>query len=127
MNARDILLEQEIEYEKSLALDIAKEEEEQRKAEAKEREQEEARQIQQQLEEDERNRLTVQEMRLQRLKFFEDKFGAGKSSERPPSLPTRCSGITKKGLRCKLKALKGTMVCKIHSSQNDQKNESDAV
>ena len=122
MNSREILRQQEIEYQECLAMDIKREQEE----EAKKREEEEKRlkeeqeiaEYENQIKEDEKNRLSPKSLRLQRLKYFET--GQTSHLEKSPSKTIdkpnkqKCCGTTKSGKPCLKFKSKNSEFCHLH-------------
>ena len=95
---------QDEEYERSLQLDIEREQREEREAEM-------ARQAEEQDEQPEAEEptcLTLEELRARRLRFFQP----------PPARPTRCGAATRSGVPCRRYAAQGLHGrCPAHRTQ----------
>ena len=124
MNASDILYEQDIEYQLSLAMDIEKEKMQERKRKEEEekqlQEEKEAAEIEEQLRQDEQNRLSPKSLRLQRLKYFTSEIPACGASNNIHQLHTKkqkCSAVTKSGKCCLKFRSKDSDFCHIHKSK----------
>ena len=116
MNSREILRQQEIEYQECLAMDLKREEEEK----AKQREEDEKRlkeeqemiEYENQVKEDEKNRLSPRSLRLQRLKYFEPAKSPTKTIVK--SNTQKCCGTTKSGKPCLKFKSKNSEFCHLH-------------